>query len=272
MYENVTITIGEILESYSFPNVIPHDKPWDSMSVDQIVEAGKDGFFDFTFPWYSPSNTGLEDFKDLFLRKFYMEQIGQETTAQFKLYMQARLMEKMPLYSQLWESTQYEYDPLVNRKLTTTIKENEGESRDKNRQANGTTDVHGTGNSSSESTENDTTNNQAVHSENPEVSVATKDYAATMDRGKSTKNNTANTDTNVTDSSTSTGQTTENESEDIYRKHESGEEVVGFYGESQADAILKYRETILNINQMICEDMKDLFLGWYGGVKYGLNW
>ena len=125
MFENITITIKDILQSYSFPDVIPHDEPWKSLTVDQIIENGKDKFFDFVFPWYADDKTGLDDFKNLFLRKNYMKQIGQETTAQFKLYVQARLMEKMPLYKQLYESALIEYDPLINRKITTTRDETE---------------------------------------------------------------------------------------------------------------------------------------------------
>lgn len=300
MFENITITIKDILQSYSFPDVIPHDEPWKSLTVDQLIENGKDKFFNFTFPWYADDNTGLDDFKNLFLRKNYMKQIGQETTAQFKLYVQARLMEKMPLYKQLYESSLIEYDPLVNRKLTTTTNENENEERGKESEnivsntATGRTeqnnDVNRNGtsteNRNSDSNMNTETNNQSFHSENPEITMANKDYASTMDREKKTEagSGSENVDGNkyVNDStiennnsessasSNESGNLTENEKKE--RNKNGNETIEGFYGESQSDAILKYRETILNLNEMICNDMNDLFLGYYGGAEYGLSY
>lgn len=300
MFENITISIKDILQSYSFPDVIPHNEPWKSLTVDQIVENGKDKFFDFTFPWYADDNTGLEDFKNLFLRKNYMKQIGQETTAQFKLYVQARLMEKMPLYKQLYESSLLEYDPLVNRKVTTTTDETESEEKGKESEnivsttATGTTEENNNSDRSgtsveqrnSETSMSAETNNQSVHSENPEITMANKDYASSMDRerkaesgngnenveGNKTVNDNA-TEHNTSDSNASsheTGNLSENENRE--RNKKGNETIEGFYGDSQADAILKYRETILNLNEMICNDMNDLFLGYYGGNSYGLCW
>lgn len=300
MFENITISVKDILQSYSFPDVIPHDEPWKSLSVDEIIQNGKDKFFDFTFPWYAEDKTGLDDFKNLFLRKNYMKQIGQETTAQFKLYVQARLMEKMSLYKQLYESTLLEYDPLINRKLTTTTTESENEERGKESEnivsttATGTTEENNNSNRSgtsvdqrnSEASMSTETNNQSVHSENPEITMANKDYASSMDRerkaesgngnenveGNKTVNDNA-TEHNTSDSNASsheTGNLSENENREINKK--GNETIEGFYGDSQADAILKYRETILNLNEMICNDMNDLFLGYYGGNSYGLCW
>lgn len=308
MFENITISVKDILQSYSFPDVIPHNEPWESLTVDQIIENGKDKFFDFTFPWYADDKTGLEEFKNLFLRKNYMKQIGQETTAQFKLYLQARLMEKMPLYKQLYDTTLIEYDPLVNRKITTTTEETEN--REQGKESNNVVNITGSGNTTennknvsegtSEGNQDRTNNvqtermtdinNQAVHSENPEITMANKDYASTMDRERKqeTGNGTEDTTENVSNtqtvnntvtednesnseaSSNETGNLTENEKEEKQRNN--NEVVEGFYGDSQADAILKFRETILNLNEMICNDMNDLFLGYYGGNDYGLCW
>lgn len=308
MFENITISVKDILQSYSFPDVIPHDDPWKSLTVDEIIQNGKDKFFDFTFPWYADDKTGLDDFKNLFLRKNYMKQIGQETTAQFKLYVQARLMEKMPLYKQLYESSLIEYDPLVNRKLTTTRDETENTDKGKESEnivktngngqttENNTNERQGTSESNQDTTNNQEgtlhseVNNQSVHSENPEITMANKDYASSMDREKKTEeqsgtqsgtenttssktaseNTTEKNQSNSEASSTEEGNSTENEKEE--RSLQGNELIEGFYGESQAEAILKYRETILNLNEMICNDMNDLFLGYYGGNSYGLCW
>lgn len=290
--ESITITIKDILESYSFPDVMPHNDPWNSLTTDQIIENGKDKFFDFTFPWYSNDNEGLEDFKNLFLRRYYMRQIGTETTSLFKLYMQAKLMEKMPIYKQLYDSSLLEYNPLVNRKLSTirTI-ENEKENTVKttatgmsnsNNTEERTTAGETSGTSSTTNERNNEVNNQSVHSENPEVTVANNDYASSMDREKKTdeENSTESVEASGTENVTENlegNQGTESsanseETGDSRENENVNEEIEGFYGESQAEAILKFRETMLNLNKMICDDMESLFLGYYGGQDYGLNW
>lgn len=306
--ENITIKIKDILQSYSFPNVIPHDEPWKSLSVDEIIDNGKDYFFDFSFPWYADDNTGLEEFKQLFLHKYYMRQIGCETTSLFKLYVQSRLMEKMPTYKQLYETTLLEYDPLSNRKLVTEYNETRDvsgnvsgtEERKSQTDGNGNTTVtndsnrgkesNSSGSSNTTSNLNTETNNQAIHSENPEVTVANNDYASSMDREKKVTNETGNenveangnetvnekiTENNETNSSaSSTVNENVSSSKDNSEKEEVSrhENVNGFYGDSMTDNIIKFREAILNLNEMICNDMKDLFLSYYGGISNGINW
>ena len=62
------------------------------------------------------------------------------------------------------------------------------------------------------------------------------------------------------------------EIKDLYVNAGEKEILKGFDGDYQSEAILKFRQTITNINEMICDDMKDLFLGYYGGVEYGLSY
>ena len=254
-FENVTITIKDILQSYSFPNVIPHQKPWESMSADQIITAGKDQFFDFTFPWYSEDNAGLDEFKELFLHKYYMRQIGQETTGQFKLYLKSRLLEKMPYYKELYNTTLIDYDPLVNRKWSKMLDELSNGSELISQEASGI--------SESQSTISTETNNQAFHSENPEVTIANNDYASNMDRERKKADDIGNT--------TSESQGQGNEERNKNENRNVVESMEGFEGNNQTDVIMRYREAILNINEMICNDMADLFLGYYGGEDYALT-
>lgn len=254
-FENITITVKDILQSYSFPNVIPHQNPWESMSADQIITAGKDQFFNFTFPWYSDDNAGLEEFKELFLHKYYMRQIGQETTGQFKLFLKSRLLEKMPYYKELYKTTLLEYDPLINRKWSRMT--------DELSEGNELVSQKATGNSKTQSTISTETNNQAVHSENPEVTVANNDYASTMDRER------RKTDENGNASSKSQAQSNEERNKNENRNVK--ESMEGFEGNNQSEAIMKYREAIVNINEMLCNDMRDLFLGYYGGEDYALT-
>ena len=68
MIQNYTIRLGDILESYVFPDVVPHDNPFNAMKVEEIVEKSKKSFFDFSFPWYTNDDQGesLDNFMTVF--------------------------------------------------------------------------------------------------------------------------------------------------------------------------------------------------------------
>lgn len=244
-----TIRICDILEECSYP-IIGKDNPWKIKSVDDIIKDGMEYFFSFDFPWYTDkSDQSLNDFKNLFLRLNYLESIGQENFSQFQLVMQAKLMEIMPRYKELYKTIQMEYDPLINRKYTVTRQE----------QGSGNSSTNGTSTTNGNSTENLQQDTQDVHSENPEVSVADNNFASQMDRGKKKNVNTVNTKADGTTSS---------ESDSNYQN--SGNETrTGYEGESMTDNIVKYRNAILNLNKMICDELHPVcFLHYFGGMYF----
>ena len=244
-----TIRICDILEECSYP-IIDKDNPWKIKSVDDIIKDGMEYFFSFDFPWYTDkSDQSLNDFKNLFLRLNYLESIGQENFSQLQLVMQAKLMEIMPRYKELYKTIQMEYDPLINRKYTVTRQE----------QGSGNSSTNGTSTTNGNSTENLQQDTQDVHSENPEVSVADNNFASQMDRGKKKNVNTVNTKADGTTSS---------ESDSNYQN--SGNETrTGYEGESMTDNIVKYRNAILNLNKMICDELHPVcFLHYFGGMYF----
>lgn len=113
----ITLTIQDLLNEYNFES----DSPVKFPSVDELVQNTKDMFFDFAFPWYDMSGKeGLEEFKSLYLHKNFMKQIGQETVELHKLFLQSKLMERMPYYKQLFDTVKLEYNPLNNVDLWIT--------------------------------------------------------------------------------------------------------------------------------------------------------
>lgn len=241
--EKTTTRIKDIIESYSYPQK--------ELTVDEYINQGKDKFFNFTFPWYATDNTGLEDFKQLFLHRYYMKQIGQETPALFKLNMQAILMDEMSRWEQLYQSTLFTYDPLTNRKLTRSDSYND----------NSTTTVKDdrTLTENTSNTDTSTTSNnqetQSINSDNPQVTISTKDYASEMNRGKTT--NTGNNNVSSKGTLDNTQSATNNNT--FKGDHTGSLTEEGFIGTSYTDNILKYRQAILNINSEICDRMRPLF-------------
>lgn len=244
-----TVKVCDILESVQVPIINP-ENPWLIKGIDEIISDGMDYFFSFEFPWYTEkTDLSLYDFKNLFLHKNYLESIGQENFAQFQLVLQSKLMEVMPRYTELYKTIKIEYDPLINRFWKNT----------RNEKGSGNSNTTGNSTTSGNSVENLQQDTQDVHSRNPEISVATQDFASEMDRGQKKNENTASTNVNGTTESNSNSSYTNNVNEDKE----------GFEGESQTDNILKYRKAILNLNQMLCDELHPVcFLHYYGGTYF----
>ena len=130
----ITPTIQDLLNEYNFES----DSPVKFPNVDELVENTKDMFFNFAFPWYDVSGKeGLEEFKSLYLHKNFMKQIGQETVELHKLFLQSKLMERMPYYKQLFDTVKLEYNPLNNVDIWVT----EDETKTGEKDSTGSRDV-----------------------------------------------------------------------------------------------------------------------------------
>lgn len=272
----ITPRIRNILQQYAWPER--------GLTIQEYISRGKGRFFNFTFPWYASDKTGLEDFKTLFLSKYWLYQIGQETEELFKLQLQVRLMEKMPYWEQVYKSTIMKYDPLINRLNQKNVNSTENGTNnstvDNTKKENDnitTTDqttlgIKGTTSNTRVASSQTTQDSQSIGSDNPQVTVNTEDYASTMNRGKLQDVGTANDTDNGTSSQTNTGTSsgsniTKRDSTGNQReqktygntKTESYTES-GFIGDSQTDNILKFREAIVNLNSEILEYLKPCFL------------
>lgn len=156
-------------------------------------------------------------------------------------------------------------------------------------------DVENTGTSTDDSlhVENDT-QTQSIHSDNPQVNFQGIDYASSMDRGQQLEDGdnqrhidvdgnrdlTSDTEDDTIDTSegesTSQGSTQShsedatNTSSDTESTSHNEEEYTreGFVGGSQADYLLKYRETIVDINGILIERCRKLFKMYRGGFSF----
>lgn len=237
--EKITTRISDILTNLVWP---------EKMSPNDTITRASDLFFDFAFPWYSNDGVGLKEFKELFLRKYYMYQIGQETPALFKFNLQSRLTEYMPYWEEIYRTTTMQYNPLVNRKTTRTDNSKTAQNSSLKENAIINFDTQRTGSNSSNQ------DTQSINSDNPQVTVASKDYASTMDRGKyASTSNTSETGVDVTENNVNNTSTNNSNFDGITVEE-------GFVGSDMTDNIIKYRKAITNLNSDICEEMRGLFL------------
>ena len=156
------------------------------------------------------------------LEHYWFREIGLETADRFKWFLNVKLNEVMPYYNLLYESTILNFNPLHTFNQTeTTLRETEGNS---------------TGESSGEG--------KSIDSDTPQgnVSIATIEsggYASNVNVRKSED----------ASASSATG------------KEEYERVVTGYAGSNPSDAVLRFRETLINLDMLIIGEFNELFMG-----------
>lgn len=221
--------------------------------------------FDFNYPLYDPQYKNVLETK--IMEHYWFREIGLETYGKFKFFLNRKLNEIMPYYNQLYKSATIEFNPMHDTDLRRVNDRTRDEKRDKlsttNNKSNTVSDS--TNDIVVDSTE--TGNSGTGYSDTPQGQIDNvKDlkYLTTYTNvdstatGKSTTTNDGNTttdstsDTNVTDNENAN--TTENYLETVIGKSEGG---------SFSEYLQEYRDTFLNIDIMIIEELSELFMNIY---------
>lgn len=176
---------------------------------------------------YRPVLTGL------IVDRYWNREIGLETVDMFQLAMRRKMNEIMPYYNKLYETERIAYDPLSTISIKTVSL---GTARQ-------------TGESVSSGTANSLTDSEsrAVTSETPQTMLSgSGDYAtsAADSKGKSVNDSTSD-------------QTANEQSE---TENETDSETTGYQGVA-SDLIMRYRESLMNINVVILDELDELFMG-----------
>ena len=248
-----------------------------TMELRTLVNSPYHEVFDFSYPFYCDDAKLKEEFEELFINRFYFHEIGAETVDRWKQMLKARLMVKMPYYRQLyfteWEQTGKN---MMNSKdltetTTHTLKSNDNGNATVNGKATDTINDITTSTQSEESS--GTSSGNGTHDEsyiNDGTSVAntTEPYrtgsskdvssATSSSSGEvesSTSKNISSSNTNET-KTTNTNQTTLEEKTTF---HSYGD--IGI--QTPAYAITEWRKVIINLNEMILNDLQDLFIQIY---------
>lgn len=203
-----------------------------------------------TYPLYQTDSTKVKKYgtsytiptrkqlNDKILNYYRFREIGFETVGRFLFELETALNEIMPKYNQLFYSADQDYNPIYNVDYAKTL------ARNKTNQDSGTTTSSTSNTDNAKSVSSQTPQNQLNISS---ANIDSVDYAdeATWSAGNQTGS--------ANGSTQSSGQ--ENET--------TLETTKGNFGVVSAqDLILKYRETILNIEQLIIHDprIEELFM------------
>lgn len=179
------------------------------------------------------------------LRHYYTREICCETVGRWKLFLNDKMKNIMPYYNQLYQSELLKIQPLVS--VDRSVSHNGRGSETKTTKRNAT-------NTSSSRTDG-STDTWSYYSDTPQGGING------LDSNDYLTNATHNVGTDATNS-TLNGATSGNESADESRKDMYVDNVLGYEG-NQSEMLLKFRETFLNIDMLVIDELKDLFFTLY---------
>jgi hypothetical protein len=201
-----------------------------TIEINQLVNDLDFNLFDFEYNLYD--NELKEVFEKKFIDHFYFYEIGLTPIARFKKALQIKLNDIYPYYKQLYQTELRcnDIDFMLNKDLKESY----------TRELTGNSSV----NQSSTSTSNDTSLN--INNDTPQNKIDDLDNYMTS-ASKNTDNSTMSS--NGTNSA-------ENNSTEIYSLISQGN--IGVT--SSAELLEKWRNVLINIDQLIFEECNDLFM------------
>ena len=252
------------------------------------------GVFTFTYDFYGDEQEKAE-FEKLFIQYYYLSEIGFETPERFKLKLQAKLNVIMPYYRQLamteWNKLRTIEQMMTSKNLIESTTHEQTITGDNETTTSGNSTAKTTNDSSSNLT-NETTSTQSSTSEvestdtqngkssslSDGVSQVSLDngYLTTVNQTNGTSSQsttqTGNQTTNQTDNQTLSGtsnslsameQTTTGNNEQTLKETTIFSSTGDIGIQTPAYAIGEWRKVLININQMIIEDCRDLIMRIY---------
>ena len=206
-----------------------------------------DGFDLFDFDYQISDSNWKEYLEKMIIDKYYFYEIGYETIDRWKHAFEQKLRLIMPYYDELYNTTLYEYDPLI----TTQLKEEYKDTMETEKVNN--INEEGRSENTSSAYSSSTGNYETVGTDYPHTSHITTDIPS--DRSK--------TDSISSSTSGSTGETSNNTTSYMTDKTDSMKDylkkIEGFTG-NKSELLQSYRKTLINVTNMVLEELKSLFI------------
>lgn len=188
---------------------------------------------------------------------YYFREIAFETVALFVRFLNRKMNEIMPYYNQLYQSALLKITPLTRLDYTEDYKK-QGASNSK-----GNVNTDTTQNQTGSQTDKTGANTKDVFSDTPQGLLAIGDvsgeiYASSANFGSSDTNLTSKTSQDASSNSAMNSTQTLNSTEN-YLKTIMGNNA----SRTDAEMLLEYRQTFLNIDMMVIEELSQLFFNLY---------
>lgn len=198
------------------------------------------------------------------LTHFMFREIGFETIGLWTYKLNQRMNEIMPYYNKLYQSANLEFDPLHDVDVTTTHKGSGSNTGTVANEATGKTDHTSKEGYTTARRVADTKDDYSVFSDLPQGGLeGVRDGTYLTNARRDTANDNSST---TGEDTTDTVETTENkgnntETRNLSNTDEYVETVVGKRGASSTSSLIKeYRQTLINVDEMIFDELNDLFI------------
>lgn len=235
------------------------------------IEAALPKIFDFNFPIYDESHRAELERK--IVKRYFNKEIGLETIDLWKLYLDERLNSIMPYYNELYSHakdlfTNVDVSNLSNEGITGNVKVDS---------TNGDKTVETTENHDDSTATNSTRSNGGSHDQStdinsdlPQIQITDVSiYGNQSSTGDLKRNYDDNTDSSGSSMRDSNGRRSidrsgsDNRTENKTENRNGNSSRKGREGILLAEQMLKYKSTLLNIDNMVVEELRDLFMSVY---------
>lgn len=218
-------------------------------------------------PSYVPKRSELNE---KILNHYKYREIGFETVGRFLDELEISLCEIMPKYNLLYHTADQDYNMLYNADYTRkiTAQRDGSESTDTTSNIQNTTENEATDSSSAQTSNNDASKHVQSQTPQNELDITAQNidsvgYADQVDWNKSEAAGTTSSQGSSTSKTDHSGSGNVLAEQERSETEQSLEEVKGNYGQmSYQYLVKKYRELIINIDQMIINDprIQELFM------------
>lgn len=225
-----TQTIKEILENYLIDYHGYTREEAENTNYKNAIKLTNGDMFNFDYPIFNVSYKEILQTK--ILKHYYLRQICGETEEYFKLLLDDKLNIIMPYYNQLYNSANLIINPLINQRYTENA----------DRILNAKSELSGT----SHVTNNSQNKNENKLWDMPQSGDAVTDgYLTQVIQDKNDS---------MSDIIGDNGNTSKADSTDNFIRT-----ITGINNISESELLIKYRETLLNIDNLIIKELADLF-------------
>lgn len=218
-----------------------------AMSTYPLYETDPNKVYEYGTAYKVPTRAELNN---KILSYYRFREIGFETVGRFLFELETALKEIMPYYNQLFYSADQDFNPIYNVDYIRNTQRNKSDTNIGSQSSTTNASATGTSTDNAKNVTSDTPQNQ-LSITNEQIDQV--DYAS---EASWAKNSNSTTDTSSS-SSNASNSVIGNEKEGIV------ETTKGNFGVTSAqDLIIKYRETLLNIEQLIINDkrIQELFM------------
>ena len=238
-----------------------------TLEIRQMIDNPLIGLFTFDYDFYSDNPKDKEEFEKLFIQWYYFREIGFETPERFKMKLQAKLNLIMPYYRQLalteWDKVRTVEQMMTSKNLKETSTHEQTINGNNESSVIGESSQTGTSTSSQQQTSTNTQNAKGS-------SLSDGVSKSSLDEGFLTSSSSINDNgnQNITGNSNDTSEISSTQSSSGTNNQVLSESSTftsqGDVGiQTPAYAITEWRKVLININQQIIDECRDLFMSIY---------